>query len=257
MILEYLFGLFLTITVLLTSILCIRLYLKASYNKIDSMYWGLSFFVFFIYLLLVFLFNVAYERLSTAGVLQAHINGLQYLELYAIFLMLAVAVRLRQAILNHSELQIRVCRLGVEVFKIILLLFFIILVSQELTPNQYDYRGHSRLMLLATCELTLLFQSWKSLLLLLTFFLLPSLGFYLLIKLGVGFLALSEMTQIINIQHSMYFDPTLLMLESLFALIGVVLGLVGVLGVQYSIKITSFLNYTGPERRKKPNDTQD
>lgn len=220
------------------TVVSLKAYLNAQFNKIDSLYWGSSFLTFLVYLICsMMLIYYMPNMIEDKPLLQAHINGLQLLELYAILLILGVTIRLKQSFKENSNKSIRIVRVLYEGVKIAILFCFMVLISYSCGEYlEYEVIGKERLMLLASYELTIKVQAIKVILLLTSFILMPILYFYTLIKIALLLLALSEIIQIINIYNYIYTNIELIQIENIIALLGIISATLGVIGIQKSIK---------------------
>lgn len=201
-----------------------RIYAKASYNKIDSLHWGVSFFLiglnFLMYIGIGFFVPTSYISHSVA----AH-----FIDSYIWLTQIAIAIRLWQAYTDKKNLCIRLTRIVAEVLKVVILGCFIIVMFDALDEMYLPFKLN--MQLLGSQELDMVVETIHALLALGIAIFVPYISFYKLVKLGFLLLSISEFIQVYNVASYYYLDQSLLVVEWVLAVIGLFAVLTGVLAV--------------------------
>lgn len=248
------FGLFTSLLIaclaIYASVVTLKAYINAAYNKIDSLHWGVSFlslaFYIVIFNIVIYIQNLISINYYT---LQAIINSLHFIEIFAILYMLGVSTRLLQVKTDSPNKQVRCVRVLLIIFKIIVVSFFIYVISCGRPEILYELSGKQRIHLLSNYTSSIVIQYLKAGLLFIAFIFIPSLSYYLLMKIALILISMSEFLQAINIQFFNFSQPYLLIYEDVFALIGILSGTLSIIAIN---KTAEKHEEQKVERRKEP-----
>lgn len=202
----------------------LRAYARASFNKIDSLYWGVSFLLvginFFVYSLL---------EIFPPINLTLHAYTCHFIDSYVWLIQVSIAVRLRQAFNDRSNRTIRITRIISEVVKVILLSAFLTTSLYNLSFFNADYMNN--IQLLGNRRLDFLVEGIHAFIAFSIMILVPSLSYYNFVKIGAGLVGVSEVLQIVNIYLYQYQNIHFLNAEWITAILGVFAMLLGVLSI--------------------------
>jgi len=201
-----------------------RIYARASHNKIDSLHWGVSFFLiglnFIMYIGIGFSQPTSYISHSIA----AH-----FIDSYIWLTQFAIAVRLWQAYREKTNRVVRITRIVAEIVKVSMLTSFIIIVFADIENMYLPFKLN--MQLLGNKRLDVIVETTHAMLALGIALFVPTISFYKLVKFGFLLLSVSEFIQVYNVASYYYLKQNLLMMEWILAVIGLFAVFTGVLAI--------------------------
>ena len=227
-----------------TAFIALKAYVKASFNKIDSLQWGVSFLstglIFIIYFFVEILQPIKYQSLSVL---------VHFLETYVLLTQLFIAVRLLQASRKRSNSIIRLTRVGAEVIKgSIMAIIFLYMIRNM---NYFYVPFRSNLVLFDIKIGDYYIEGLHIILSFLIAIIIPSLSYYKLVKFGFLFIGLKEIVQIVNLKYFLYMNNNLILIEWSIFIIGLISIFFGILAID---KTTKEHNNRQVDRRTEETD---
>lgn len=216
-----------------------RIYARASFNKIDSLHWGVSFFLiglnFIMYIGIGFAAPTSYISHSIV----AH-----FIDSYVWLTQFAIAVRLWQAYKERRNRTVRITRIVAEIAKVALLASFIVIVFADIENMHLPFKLN--MQLLGNQKLDMVVETTHAMLALGIAIFVPTISFYKLVKFGFLLLSVSEFIQVYNVASYYYLEQNLLMVEWILAVIGLFAVFTGVLAIN---KLSEAKDQRKKERR--------
>lgn len=210
----------------ITAFFSIRSYIKASFNKTDSLYWGLSFiligFTFLLHLISSYLSAIDYKSLSVV---------IHFLNSYILLTQFFIVIRLFQEYTNKSNREVRISRVLAGFFKISLLGLFVYFLLVNFNFTFFNTPPNQNLQIFDLNKGDIILESIHSAILLIMVILIPNISYYCMLQLGFFLILVSKVFQIINIVSYQYSHCLLITFEWMTYILGTISILLSVLAI--------------------------
>lgn len=224
---------------LLSAYLSTRAYIRASFNKIDSLFFGSCFTLMFISTVGQ-IFHLTLVPLTYSFIIMIH-----FLESYVLLKFLSITIRLWQAEHKHSNRSIRITRAFLFTSTILVLATTVAITFSCNDPVPKTLR----LELLARPYMDYYIEGLHALLSFLVFLFMPRVKFYFMLKIGALFFAISEVMQIVNLYLYNYGNADMSTIEHSIAMLGFISLSLGIIGMHVIMELN--------EERKNPRDDKE
>jgi len=227
-----------------TAFIALRAYMQASFNKIDSLHWGVSFLstglIFVIYFVVEITQPLRYQSLSIL---------VHFLETYVLLTQLFIAIRLLQAAKKRSNTVIRFTRVGAEIFKGSVMAILFLFMIRNMNYFYVPFRSNLALFDIKTGDYILEFS--HLILAVSISIIIPALSYYKLVKIGFLLIGMKELIQLANLHAYLYMNDFLITIEWSFFIIGLMAVFFGILAID---KTTKEHNHRIVDRRTEETD---